>query len=42
MLDGSGRVTSADPRELDAPLFEIELVSWDLAAAFLGSGQSYE
>jgi hypothetical protein len=42
VLDSSGRATSADPRELEAPLFQIDFLSWDLAADFLRSGQSYE
>jgi len=42
VLDETGRITSADPRELDEPLFEMEGIGWDVFADFLGSGQWYE
>lgn len=42
VLDEAGRITSADPRDLDEPLFEIESVSWDLFTDFLEAGQWYE
>lgn len=42
VLDETGHVTSADPRDLDELLVEIELISWDAFSDFLESGQMYE
>jgi hypothetical protein len=42
VLDETGHVTSAEPGELDQPIVEIELISWDVFADFLESGQLYE
>jgi hypothetical protein len=42
VLDASGQITAVDPKEIEASLFEIELVTWDQMADFLRSGQWYE
>jgi hypothetical protein len=42
VLDGTGRISSADPAELDEPTVAVDPISWDTFAEFLGSGQWYE
>jgi hypothetical protein len=42
VLDEAGQITSADPRDLDEPIFELRPISWETFAELLASGQGYE
>jgi hypothetical protein len=42
ILDEAGRITDADPSDLDRPIYEIESIDWNRFADFLGCGQCYE
>ena len=42
VVDETGHVTSADPRDLERPIRPIEGISWSSFADFLLSGQYYE
>lgn len=42
VLDEQGRVTSADPRDLDDPVEQLVSITWNVFVDFLESGQTYE
>ena len=42
VLGPDGRITSADARELDRPVYELASISWEQLADFLVCGQTYE
>jgi hypothetical protein len=42
VLDGSGSVTVADPRDLDDPVVALPPITWEMFIDFLDAGQMYE
>ncbi len=42
VLDASGAITTADPRDISDPIVPLSEVSWDDFAEFLLAGQAYE
>jgi len=41
-LDASGELTTMDPADIEAPVFEIQALSWHDLVDFLWAGQAYE
>jgi hypothetical protein len=42
VLGESGKIESADPRDIDDPVVELEAITWDKFTEFLFDGQNYE
>lgn len=42
VLDDSGALTSADPRDIDDPVVALPQITWEMFVEFLDDGQSYE
>ena len=42
VIDASGAITSADPRDLDDPVVAMPQITWEMFIDFLEAGQSYE
>jgi hypothetical protein len=42
VLDASGELTTADPRDLDNPVVRLPEITWEMFVDFLNAGQFYE
>jgi hypothetical protein len=42
VFDASGKLTTADPRDLDNPVVKLPEITWEMFVAFLNAGQFYE
>lgn len=42
VLDASGQLTTADPRDLESPVVQLPEITWEMFVDFLNAGQFYE
>ncbi len=42
VIDAAGTMTSVDPRDIDDPVVELQVITWEAFVDFLDAGQCYE